>query len=151
MALPAPLLGSPPVHAAEFAAAMETPPRRGSLSWGPCPAPSASRAPLECATLSVPLDHSRPLAEQLPLTIWRLRATGPGPRLGTLVLLDGAPGAADSLSLEAMARAITPRTRCIFVCTPNNPTGTVAAQSEVDSFLDQVPDDVLVEIGRAHV
>lgn len=53
--------------------------------------------------------------------------------------------------LEAMARAITPRTHCIFVCTPNNPTGTVAAQSEVDSFLDQVPDDVLVVIDEAYV
>jgi pimeloyl-ACP methyl ester carboxylesterase len=81
-------------------------PGAGALSWGPCPASMADGAPLECATLSVPLDHSRPGAERLPLMVWRLRATGPGPRLGTLVLLDGAPGAADALPLPAMARAL---------------------------------------------
>lgn len=78
------------------------------LSWGPCPAPLAAGAPRECATLSVPLDHSRPEGERLPLMVWRLRATGPEPRLGTLVLLDGAPGAPEALSLEAMARALPP-------------------------------------------
>ncbi len=80
----------------------------GSLSWGPCPATAPPRAALECATLSVPLDHDRPGEDPLPLTVWRLRAPGPEPRLGTLVLLDGAPGAADALSLEAMARALPP-------------------------------------------
>jgi pimeloyl-ACP methyl ester carboxylesterase len=42
----------------------------------------------------------------LVLRVERLRATGPGARLGTLVLIDGAPGAADALSLGAMARAL---------------------------------------------
>ena len=80
----------------------------GVLSRGPCPAALAAGSALECATLSVPLDHSRPGGERLPLTVWRLRATGPGPRLGTLVLLDGAPGAVQALSPQAMARALPP-------------------------------------------
>ena len=79
-----------------------------SLAWGRCRDAMAGQTRLECATLSVPLDHSRPRDEQLPLTVWRLRATGPGPRLGSLVLLDGAPGAAAALPLEAMARALPP-------------------------------------------
>ncbi|MFN9628839.1 MAG: alpha/beta hydrolase [Cyanobacteriota bacterium] len=62
----------------------------------------------------MPLDHNRPGADLLPLTVWRLRAPGPGPRLGTLVLLDGAPGAADALSLEAMARALPPAVSARF-------------------------------------
>ena len=78
------------------------------LAWGRCRDATAGQTTLECATLSVPLDHSRPRDEQLPLTVWRLRATGPGPRLGSLVLLDGAPGAAAALPLEAMARALPP-------------------------------------------
>jgi pimeloyl-ACP methyl ester carboxylesterase len=69
---------------------------------------------MECATLSVPLDHGRPLAERLPLAVWRLPASGPGPRLGSLVVIDGAPGAADALPLQAMARALPPALRSRF-------------------------------------
>src|SRR5690606_35340045 len=46
--------------------------------------------------------------------------------------------------LEAMADAVTPRTRLIFVCNPNNPTGTVCRKAEIERFLDRVPEDVLV-------
>ena len=80
----------------------------GSLAWGLCPDPRERRPSLECATLSVPLDHSRPSGERLPLLVWRQRASGPGPRLGSLVLIDGLPGAAQALPLEAMARALPP-------------------------------------------
>ncbi|MFM1800348.1 MAG: hypothetical protein RLZZ117_2626 [Cyanobacteriota bacterium] len=79
-----------------------------ALSFGPCPDTPPGRSALECATLSVPLDHDRPGEGRLPLTVWRLRASGAAPRAGTLVLLDGAPGAADALPLEAMARALPP-------------------------------------------
>jgi histidinol-phosphate aminotransferase len=51
----------------------------------------------------------------------------------------------------AMAAAITPRTRLILVCTPNNPTGPVVYQDELDAFLEQVPRDVLVVIDEAYV
>ena len=53
--------------------------------------------------------------------------------------------------LAAMAAAITPRTRLILVCTPNNPTGPVVHQDELEAFLDTVPDDVLVVIDEAYV
>ena len=52
--------------------------------------------------------------------------------------------------LEAMADAITERTRLIFVCTPNNPTGTVVRRAELERFLDRVPGDVLVVIDEAY-
>jgi histidinol-phosphate aminotransferase len=52
--------------------------------------------------------------------------------------------------LPAMAAAITPRTRMIFVCNPNNPTGTVVRTAEVTAFLDQVPADCLVVIDEAY-
>jgi len=51
----------------------------------------------------------------------------------------------------AMAAAITPRTRLILICTPNNPTGPVVHQDDLDAFLDSVPGDVLVVIDEAYV
>src|SRR5262249_14277377 len=44
--------------------------------------------------------------------------------------------------LEAMARAITPDTRIVFLDNPNNPTGTIYTRSEWEAFLTAVPDDV---------
>jgi histidinol-phosphate aminotransferase len=52
--------------------------------------------------------------------------------------------------LAAMADAITPRTRLIFVCNPNNPTGTVVHGPELEGFLDQVPADCLVVLDEAY-
>jgi histidinol-phosphate aminotransferase len=54
------------------------------------------------------------------------------------------------LDLPAMARAITPATRLVFVCTPNNPTGTAIRRADLVAFLDLVPDDVLVVIDEAY-
>ncbi|MDF5759252.1 histidinol-phosphate transaminase [Spongiactinospora sp. TRM90649] len=52
--------------------------------------------------------------------------------------------------LEAMAAAITPGTRVVFVCNPNNPTGTVVRREELVRFLDAVPGDVLVILDEAY-
>ncbi|MEW2547109.1 histidinol-phosphate transaminase [Streptomyces sp. NPDC047002] len=52
--------------------------------------------------------------------------------------------------LDAMAAAITERTRLIFVCNPNNPTGTVVRRAELERFLDKVPSDVLVVLDEAY-
>jgi histidinol-phosphate aminotransferase len=52
--------------------------------------------------------------------------------------------------LSAMADAITSRTRLIFVCNPNNPTGTVVHRAELTEFLDRVPEDCLVVLDEAY-
>ena len=52
--------------------------------------------------------------------------------------------------LPAMAAAITDRTRAIIVCSPNNPTGPIVTQAEFDSFIAQVPADVLVILDEAY-
>jgi len=52
--------------------------------------------------------------------------------------------------LAAMAAAITPRTRLVLVCNPNNPTGTSVRRSELDAFLDAVPSDVVVVLDEAY-
>lgn len=53
--------------------------------------------------------------------------------------------------LDAMATAITPRTAVVFVCTPNNPTGTSVSQADFDGFMKRVPRDVLVVLDEAYV
>ena len=53
--------------------------------------------------------------------------------------------------LDAMAAAVTARTKVVIVCTPNNPTGTSVHRAELDTFLAAVPRDVLVVIDEAYV
>ena len=52
--------------------------------------------------------------------------------------------------LDAMLAAITPATRLVFVCNPNNPTGEVVRRAELEAFLDRVPQDVLVVLDEAY-
>lgn len=52
--------------------------------------------------------------------------------------------------LPAMAAAVTARTRLIFLCSPNNPTGPAIRRAELEEFLEAVPDDVLVVIDEAY-
>lgn len=53
--------------------------------------------------------------------------------------------------LDAMLAAITPRTRLVFVCNPNNPTSTVVDPGRLAAFLDAVPEGVLVVLDEAYV
>ncbi|SEL47231.1 histidinol-phosphate transaminase [Nonomuraea pusilla] len=60
------------------------------------------------------------------------------------------PLAGEDHDLDAMAKAITPATRMVFVCNPNNPTGTSVRRAELTAFLDRVPEDVLVVLDEAY-
>jgi histidinol-phosphate aminotransferase len=53
--------------------------------------------------------------------------------------------------LDAMAAAVTDRTKVVLVCTPNNPTGPAVTQTELDAFLAKVPPHVLVVVDEAYV
>lgn len=52
--------------------------------------------------------------------------------------------------LNLFAAAVTDRTRIIFLCSPNNPTGTYIRKDEMESFLKQIPSDILVVIDEAY-
>jgi histidinol-phosphate aminotransferase len=52
-------------------------------------------------------------------------------------------------NLEAMLGAITPKTRLVFVANPNNPTGTLAAQAEIDQFMSRLPKNVITVFDEA--
>ena len=53
--------------------------------------------------------------------------------------------------LDAMAAAITDRTRVVLVCTPNNPTGPSVTHAELEAFIAKVPRDVLVVVDEAYL
>lgn len=52
--------------------------------------------------------------------------------------------------LDAMLAAISAATRIVFVCNPNNPTGTIVRRAEFERFLDRVPEHVLVVVDEAY-
>ena len=53
--------------------------------------------------------------------------------------------------LDAMAAAVTERTKVVLVCTPNNPTGPVVTADDLETFLARVPDHVIVVVDEAYV
>jgi histidinol-phosphate aminotransferase len=53
--------------------------------------------------------------------------------------------------LDAMAAAVGDRTRLVFVCNPNNPTGTAVGRAALERFLDTVPPEVLVVLDEAYI
>jgi len=52
--------------------------------------------------------------------------------------------------LDAILEAMTEKTKLVFLCNPNNPTGTISTSSEVESFLNQLPDRVVVILDEAY-
>jgi histidinol-phosphate aminotransferase len=52
--------------------------------------------------------------------------------------------------LDAMAAAVTDRTRVVMVCNPNNPTGTSVGAAEFERFVAALPDDVVLAVDEAY-
>ena len=52
--------------------------------------------------------------------------------------------------LDGILAAITPKTRLIFIANPNNPTGTLAGQEEIDRFIERVPPHIVVVFDEAY-
>jgi histidinol-phosphate aminotransferase len=70
------------------------------------------------------------------------RKLGAVPR--TVELRDG------RYDLEAMLDAVGPRTKIVYVCLPNNPTGTTNTRAELDAYFERVPEDVLTVLDQAY-
>ena len=67
-----------------------------------------------------------------------------GARATTVPLVD------HTYDLEGLLAAIGPRTKLVYVCHPNNPTGTGNGAAELRSFFDRVPEHVLVVLDQAY-
>ncbi|WP_037562857.1 histidinol-phosphate transaminase [Sporolactobacillus terrae] len=52
---------------------------------------------------------------------------------------------------KAMLQAIDETTKVVWICNPNNPTGTYLTKSELDQFIDSVPSNVLVVLDEAYI
>jgi histidinol-phosphate aminotransferase len=105
-----------------------------------------------CGSVGVTLQLLQAVAEPGGEVLYAWRSFEAYPRL---VQLSGAaellvPLRDETHHLDEMAAAITPRTRMIFVCNPNNPTGTVVHRAELEDFLDRVPPDCLVVLDEAY-
>jgi histidinol-phosphate aminotransferase len=55
------------------------------------------------------------------------------------------------IDLEAMARALTPLTKLVFVANPNNPTGTIVTADEFQQFMARVPERTIVVLDEAYI
>jgi histidinol-phosphate aminotransferase len=60
------------------------------------------------------------------------------------------PARAYGHDLEAMAKAVTSKTRIVFIANPNNPTGTYLAAEPLEAFIASLPDHVLVVLDEAY-
>ena len=56
-----------------------------------------------------------------------------------------------AIDLDAVLDAVTPRTRLIFLCNPNNPTGTIFTRENFDRFMQQLPETILVVVDEAYI
>jgi len=83
--------------------------------------------------------------------MYPLLARVAGARAVQVPLVPGRPdGPADTHDLDALAAAVDDGTRVVFVCNPNNPTGTAVRRPELERFLDAVPADTLVVLDEAY-
>jgi histidinol-phosphate aminotransferase len=55
-----------------------------------------------------------------------------------------------TFDLDAIAAAVTPETRVVYIANPNNPTGTAFGHEEFAAFLKRVPGDVLIVLDEAY-
>ena len=60
------------------------------------------------------------------------------------------PLANDHYDLDALLDAVSERTRVVFICNPNNPTGTMVGRGRLDAYFERVPDHVLTVLDEAY-
>ncbi|WP_037911336.1 histidinol-phosphate transaminase [Actinacidiphila yeochonensis] len=152
------------------------PPLPGVLEAATGAAARLNRYPdLACAELTaelaerfgVPVEHVATGTGSVGVAQQLLQATaGPGDEVvyawrsfEAYPIITGISGAAavevpldagENHDLDAMLAAVTERTRLVFVCNPNNPTGNAIRRAELEHFLDRVPSDVLVVLDEAY-
>ncbi len=93
-------------------------------------------------TFLIPSDEA--VGAQPTFSLYRLMATAAHARYVAVPLKEGRH------DLPEMARRVTERTRLLFICNPNNPTGTIVTDQEVGALLDRLPPHVLVVFDEAY-
>ncbi|WP_327375542.1 alpha/beta hydrolase [Streptomyces sp. NBC_01216] len=116
------------------------------LAWSDCGVPG-----FECATLRAPLDYAKPDEAEIALAVSRVRATGPGKRLGSLLVNPGGPGGSAVGYLQGYAGIGYPAPiRARYDMVAVDPRGVARSEPvecltgpQMDAFtqVDQTPDD----------
>lgn len=65
--------------------------------------------------------------------------------------LIGVPLVEFKVDLESIYKAITPKTKVIWICNPNNPTGTIIEQENLLNFIKKVRKDILIVVDEAYI
>jgi len=110
------------------------------LAWKPCGGPAGDLVDLECATLTVPLDHMAPAGETIDLAIARTATADADRRVGSLLFNPGGPGGSGIDFLTAAAALVPPAIADRFDLVSFDPRGvgeSTALECEVD-FDDDV-------------
>lgn len=55
------------------------------------------------------------------------------------------------IDLQSILSKVTPNTRMVFICNPNNPTGSIVTRDDVSRFLDALPRDIVVVMDEAYI
>ncbi|MFJ4880192.1 alpha/beta hydrolase [Streptomyces sp. NPDC088745] len=116
------------------------------LSWRECGVPG-----FECATMKAPLDYAKPSGGDIKLAVARKKATGPGKRIGSLLVNPGGPGGSAIGYLQAYAALGYPApVRARYDMVAIDPRGVARSEPvecltgpEMDAHtqVDQTPDD----------
>ena len=93
-------------------------------------------------TFTTPSDHI--VFAEPSFVVYQIAAMAHG------VAFTAVPLTNDVHDLDAMLKAVTPKTRLVFVANPNNPTGTYVGRAALERFLTAVPADVVVAIDEAY-
>lgn len=88
---------------------------------------------------------NRVIVPQPSFLMYDIAATAAG------AVVDRVPLDGLGMDLAAMADRVTADTRLIFVCNPNNPTGTVVTRSAFNDFMARLPDHVVVVVDEAYI
>ncbi|MFF7214658.1 alpha/beta hydrolase [Streptomyces sp. NPDC008238] len=92
---------------------------RQELDWRPCP----EQPSFQCTTLRAPLDYAHPQAGDIRLAATRRKATGTGPRIGSLLFNPGGPGEPAITSLWSYAGSFSPAVRAAYDLVAVDPRG----------------------------
>lgn len=91
------------------------------LSWSPC------NSGFQCATLTVPLDYAAPAGPTIGIKVTRLPTSGPGPRIGSLILNPGGPGGSGIDYAQAATDVVSPQVRAHYDIVGFDPRGVGAS------------------------
>ena len=88
---------------------------------------------------------NRVIVPQPSFLMYDITATAAG------AVVDRVPLRNRKMDLEAMADRVSEETRLLFVCNPNNPTGTITTQGDFDHFMGRLPEHVIVVVDEAYI